>query len=72
MPTARATLAAEHRELTGKKISLAPEAGAGNYRLVVSVNDPDSTQKVYSSLTFRMDTLCISGGTQPAIGIVHN
>src|SRR5258708_6489304 len=40
--------------LTGKKIALAAEAGAGNYRLVVSVNDPDSSQKVYSSLNFRI------------------
>ncbi len=40
--------------LTGKKLPLAPEAGAGNYRLVVSVNDPDSAQKVYSSLNFRV------------------
>jgi GWxTD domain-containing protein len=40
--------------LTGKKIALAPEAGAGNYRLVVSVNDPDSSQKMYSSLNFRI------------------
>src|SRR6266700_982326 len=40
--------------LTGKKLQLAPEAGAGNYRLVVSVTDPDSPQKVYSSLNFRV------------------
>src|SRR6185312_3124343 len=40
--------------LTGKKISLAPEAGQGNYRLMVSVSDPDSPQKVYSSLNFRV------------------
>lgn len=40
--------------LTGKKISLPLEAGAGNYRLMVSVTDPDSPQKIYSSLNFRV------------------
>lgn len=40
--------------LTGKKVPLAPEAGPGNYRLLVSVTDPDSPQKVYSSLNFRV------------------
>lgn len=40
--------------LTGKKIPLALEAGAGNYRLMVSVSDPDSPQKIYSSLNFRV------------------
>ncbi|MBZ5505967.1 MAG: GWxTD domain-containing protein [Acidobacteriia bacterium] len=40
--------------LTGKKIPLPLEAGAGNYRLMVSVNDPDSPQKIYSSLNFRV------------------
>jgi len=40
--------------LTGKKLTLAPEAGPGNYRLLVSVTDPDSPQKVYSSLNFRV------------------
>jgi GWxTD domain-containing protein len=40
--------------LTGKKIALPMEAAGGNYRLLVSLNDPDSTQKVYSSLNFRV------------------
>jgi GWxTD domain-containing protein len=40
--------------LTGKKIALPLEAAGGNYRLLVSLNDPDSTQKVYSSLNFRV------------------
>jgi GWxTD domain-containing protein len=40
--------------LTGKKISLSPEAGAGNYRLLVSVAAPGNPQKVYSSLNFRV------------------
>ncbi len=40
--------------LTGKKIALAPEAGAGNYRLMISATDPADHQKVYSSLNFRV------------------
>jgi len=40
--------------LTGKKIPLAQDAGAGNYRLMISVNDPDSPQKIYSSLNFNI------------------
>jgi GWxTD domain-containing protein len=40
--------------LTGKKIPLPANAGAGNYRLMISVSDPDTAQKVYSSLTFRV------------------
>lgn len=40
--------------LTGKKISLSPEAGLGNYRLLVSVAAPGNPQKVYSSLNFRV------------------
>jgi GWxTD domain-containing protein len=40
--------------LTGKKIVLPQDAGGGNYRLMVSVADPDSPQKVYSSLSFRV------------------
>ena len=40
--------------LTGKKIALPMEAAGGSYRLLVSLNDPDSTQKVYSSLNFRV------------------
>jgi GWxTD domain-containing protein len=40
--------------LTGKKINLAQDAGGGNYRLMVSVNDPESQQKVYSALNFRV------------------
>jgi GWxTD domain-containing protein len=40
--------------VSGKKIALANEAGAGNYRLLVSVSDPDSPQKVYSSVNFRV------------------
>lgn len=40
--------------LTGKKISLAPDTAPGNYRLLVSITDPDTQQKVYSSLNFRV------------------
>jgi GWxTD domain-containing protein len=40
--------------LTGKKITLPLEAGAGNYRLMVSVSDPDNAAKVYSSLNFHV------------------
>ncbi|HSM86910.1 MAG TPA: GWxTD domain-containing protein [Candidatus Limnocylindrales bacterium] len=40
--------------LSGKRIALPMEAGAGNYRLMISVSDPDSPQKVYSSLNFRV------------------
>jgi GWxTD domain-containing protein len=40
--------------LTGKKITLPLEAGPGNYRLMVSVSDPENAQKVYSSLNFRV------------------
>lgn len=40
--------------LTGKKISLPSNAGPGNYRLMISVSDPDRPQKVYSSLNFRL------------------
>jgi hypothetical protein len=40
--------------LTGKKISLPLEAAPGNYRLLVSLNDPDSSQKAYSSLNFKV------------------
>lgn len=40
--------------LTGKKITLPLEAGAGNYRLLIAVTDPGDPQKVYSSLNFRV------------------
>lgn len=40
--------------LTGKKIQLPVDAGAGNYRLMISVSDPDNPQKVYSSLNFKV------------------
>lgn len=40
--------------VTGKKIALANDAGAGNYRLMISITDADSPQKVYSSLNFRV------------------
>ena len=40
--------------VSGKKITLAPEAGSGNYRLMVSVGAPDETQKIYSSVNFRV------------------
>jgi GWxTD domain-containing protein len=40
--------------VSGKKIALANEAGAGNYRLLISVSEPDSPQKVYSSVNFRV------------------
>jgi GWxTD domain-containing protein len=42
--------------VSGKKIELATSAGPGNYRLLISVGDPDSLQKVYSSLNFRVST----------------
>ena len=42
--------------VTGKKITLSPDAGSGNYRLVVSVADVGS-EKVYSSLNFRVSSL---------------
>lgn len=40
--------------LTGKKIPLPRDAGGGNYRLMISVSDPGTAQKVYSSLSFRV------------------
>jgi GWxTD domain-containing protein len=40
--------------VSGKKIELAMTAGPGNYRLLISVGDPDSLQKVYSSLNFKV------------------
>jgi hypothetical protein len=40
--------------LTGKKIALDPEAGPGNYRLMVSALEPADRQKVFASLTFRV------------------
>jgi hypothetical protein len=43
--------------VTGKKIALPMEAGAGNYRLLITVNDPDTSQKAYSSLNFRVSGL---------------
>ena len=52
--------------LTGKKIALPMEAAGGNYRLLVSLNDPDSTQKVYSSLNFRIFN---QGDTAPSFDI---
>jgi tetratricopeptide (TPR) repeat protein len=52
--------------LTGKKIALPMEAAGGNYRLLVSLNDPDSTQKVYSSLNFRVFS---QGGAAPPFDI---
>jgi len=41
---------------SGKKIELAATAGPGNYRLLISVSDPESLQKVYSSLNFKVST----------------
>jgi GWxTD domain-containing protein len=52
--------------LTGKKITLPLEAAAGNYRLLVSLNDPDSPQKVYSSLNFKVFN---QGSPSPAFDI---
>jgi GWxTD domain-containing protein len=52
--------------LTGKKIALPLEAAGGNYRLLVSLNDPDSTQKVYSSLNFKVFN---QGGAAPPFDI---
>lgn len=49
--------------LTGKKIALPMEAGAGNYRLLVTVTDPDDSQKAYSSLNFRV--LGVPGSISP-------
>jgi GWxTD domain-containing protein len=43
--------------VSGKKIELATTAGPGNYRLLISVGDPDSLQKVYSSLNFRVSAM---------------
>lgn len=40
--------------VSGKKITLGSEAGAGNYRLMISVGEPGSAQKVSSSLNFRV------------------
>jgi len=42
--------------VSGKKIELAANAGPGNYRLLISVGEPESLQKVYSSLNFRVST----------------
>jgi GWxTD domain-containing protein len=42
--------------VSGKKITLSPEAGAGNYRLLISVGEPGSPQKVSSSLNFRVSS----------------
>ncbi|MBZ5523603.1 MAG: GWxTD domain-containing protein [Acidobacteriia bacterium] len=39
--------------LTGKKIALT-DAAPGNYRLIVSVTDPETQHKDYSSLAFRV------------------
>ena len=39
--------------VNGKKIPLA-DAPPGNYRLVVTVSDPESQQKSYASVTFRV------------------
>jgi GWxTD domain-containing protein len=52
--------------LTGKKIALPLEVAGGNYRLLVSLNDPDSTQKVYSSLNFKVFS---QGDTAPPFDI---
>lgn len=49
--------------LTGKKIALPMEAGAGNYRLLITVTDPGDPQKVYSSLNFRV--LGVPGAVSP-------
>jgi GWxTD domain-containing protein len=40
--------------VSGKKIALANDVGVGNYRLLVSVSDPESPQKIYSSVNFRV------------------
>lgn len=40
--------------LTGKKVPLGDDAGPGNYRLMVSVSEPDNLRKVYSSLSFHV------------------
>jgi GWxTD domain-containing protein len=53
--------------LTGKKIALPLETAGGNYRLLVSLNDPDSTQKVYSSLNFKVFN---QGGAAPPFDII--
>jgi tetratricopeptide (TPR) repeat protein len=42
--------------VSGKKIPLAYDAPPGNYRLLISASDPDSLEKVYSSLNFRIST----------------
>jgi GWxTD domain-containing protein len=42
--------------VSGKKIALDAAAGAGSYRLLVSVSDPDDTQKYYASLNFRVSS----------------
>ncbi len=52
--------------VTGKKIPLAIDAGTGNYRLVVSVGEPDNPQKAYSSLNFRVSTMA---GTPPIFDV---
>lgn len=52
--------------LTGKKIALPLEVAGGNYRLLVSLNDPDAAQKVYSSLNFRVFN---QGGVAPPFDI---
>ncbi|HWR35605.1 MAG TPA: GWxTD domain-containing protein [Clostridia bacterium] len=46
--------------LNGKKIPIA-DLGAGNHRLVVTVTDPETRQKAFSSLNFR-----VSGAAVPS------
>jgi tetratricopeptide (TPR) repeat protein len=52
--------------VSGKRIPLANGASPGSYRLMISVSDPDSKEKVYSSLNFRVSN---SPETSPSFDI---
>lgn len=48
--------------VSGKKISLL-DAAAGNYRLAVTITDPDTQEKAYSSLNFHVLSNSSASGT---------